>query len=122
MGGNPARRTAVTPRRGDVWLLDLGEAIGHEQGGRRPAVVVSDDAVNEGPAGLVIVVPITTTPRGLPSHVELHDATTGLHELSYAKGEDVKSVSDQRLIARLGAIPPDAMALLDQVLRYLLRL
>lgn len=112
----------MNPRRGDVWLVDLGDPIGHEQGGRRPAVVVSDDGLNEGRAGLVIVVPITAAPRGVPSHIELDDTTTGLDEISYAKGEDVKSISEQRLIARLGAVSPEAMAGIEQVLRYLLRL
>ena len=70
--------------------------------GRRPAVVVSADRLNESPAGVVIVVPCTTTPRGLPSHVELDPDSAGLDDVSYAKCEDVKSVSDQRLIVRLG--------------------
>lgn len=122
MGWDLARRRQVNPRRGDVWLVDLGDPIGHEQGGRRPGVVISDDGLNEGRAGLVIVVPITTTLRGVPSHIELDDTMTGLDEISYAKGEDVKSISEQRLIARLGAVSPEAMAGIEQVLRYLLRL
>ena len=90
--------------------MDFGEPIGREQAGRRPALVVSEDALNEGPAGLVIVVPITSTRRGLPSHVELDDAMTGLDEVSYAKGEDVKSVSQHRLVVRLGVAPPAGVA------------
>lgn len=112
----------MTARRGEVWLVDFGEPIGREQAGRRPAVVVSDDDLNDGPAGLVIVVPLTTARRGLPSHVELDDPATGLDQVSYAKGEDVKSVSEQRLVARLGAVPVEAMFELDRVLRFLLRL
>lgn len=112
----------MKPRRGDVWLVDLGEPIGHEQGGRRPVVVVSDDEVHDGRSGLVIVIPLTTTRRGLPSHIELDDPATGLDEVSYAKCEDVRSMSDRRLIARLGAVPPPALTSMEQVLRYLLRL
>jgi mRNA interferase MazF len=112
----------VTPRHGEIWLLDFGEPIGRAQSGRRPAVVVSDNEVNDGPAGLVIVVPITSTRRGLPSHVELDGADTGLDEVSYAKCEDVRSVSERRLIARLGVAPDTAVLEVKRALRFLLDL
>lgn len=112
----------MSVRRGEIWLLDFGEPIGREQSGRRPAVIVSDDEVNDGPSGLVIVVPITSSRRGLPSHIELDDPTTGLEEISYAKCEDVKSVSTERLIARLGTAPAPAMFAAERALRFLLAL
>lgn len=109
----------MSARRGEIWLVDLGEPIGREQAGRRPAVVVSADALNESPAGVVIVVPCTTTRRGLPSHVEL-DPETGLEQVSYAKCEDVKSISDRRLIARLGSVNDEALFAMARSLRFLL--
>lgn len=108
--------------RGEVWLVDFGTPIGHEQGYRRPAVVVSDDRLNGSRAELVIVIPTTTTRRGLPSHVEIEPGDSGLAELSYAKGEDVKSVSTQRLIRRLGTLSADRLNRVEQVLRLLLGL
>ncbi len=90
-------------RRGDVWLVDFGWPIGREQAGRRPAVIVSDDLMNAGPSGLVIVVPMTSTQRGLPSHVEV-DSAAGLDASSYAKCEDVKSISTERLVHVIGAV------------------
>ena len=69
---------------------------------------------------MVIVVPSTTAHRGLPSHVELDPESTGLDEVSYAKCEDVKSVSDQRLIARLGAANDEARFAIARALRFLL--
>jgi len=112
----------VTAHRGDVWLVDFGEPVGHEQSGRRPAVVVSADPLNESRAGVVIVVPTTTTPRHLPSHVELDQAGSGLDELSYAKCEDVKSISEQRLIGQLGAVSDVVMFEIARALRFLLDL
>ena len=96
--------------------------MGAEQAGRRPAVVVSDDELNDGPSGLVIVIPITSTRRALPSHIELDDRSTGLDEVSYAKCEDIKSVSDRRLITRLGVAPTPAMFSIGRTVRYLLAL
>ena len=109
-------------RRGEVWLVDFGDPVGSEQSGRRPAVVVSADRLNESRAGVVIVVPTTTALRGLPSHVEIEPNGSGLDEVSYAKCEDVKSVSTQRLIGRLGAVNDETTFQIARVLRFLLDL
>jgi mRNA interferase MazF len=110
----------VSPRQAKAWLLDFGDPVGREQSGRRPAVVVSPDLLNDSRAG--IVVPITTTYRGLPSHIEIDPINSGLDEISYAKCEDVKSVSEQRLIARLGAVDQQAIFQIGRALRFLLDL
>ena len=108
--------------RGEVWTVDFGEPIGREQAGRRPAVVVSADPLNASRAEVVIVVPCTTVRRDLPSHVELEPKTSGLKTVSYAKCEDVKSVSTERLVRRLGVAGDDELFALGRVLRFLLDL
>jgi mRNA interferase MazF len=110
----------VTHHRGEVWLVDFGEPVGREQSGRRPAVVVSADPLNESRAGVLIVVPTTTTRRGLPSHVEIEPGNSGLDDLSYAKCEDVKSISERRLIARLGSVTDVVAFDIGRALRFLL--
>lgn len=112
----------MNPLRAEVWLVDLGEPVGREQAGHRPAVVVSADALNEGPAGVVIVVPLTRARRELPSHVEVEPGPSGLDDVSYAKCEDVKSISDRHMVARLGRVGPDTMHEIGRGLRYLLDL
>jgi mRNA interferase MazF len=112
----------MRPRRGEVWLVDFGEPVGREQSGRRPAVVVSADALNEGPADVIMVVPCTTTHRGLPSHIEIEPGDSGLDVVSYAKCEDLKSISQQRLITRLGQVGPHVIFEIGRVLRFLLEL
>ena len=112
----------MIPSRGEVWLVDFGDPVGHEQGYRRPAVIVSSNDLNRGPAGLAIVVPTTSTPRNLPSHVELEAGETGLDVTSYAKAEDVKSVSTDRLVARLGITPLLVLYELDDALRVVMEL
>lgn len=109
-----------TPLRGEIWLTDFGTPIGHEQGFRRPAVVMSADRLNASRAGLVIVVPMTTTRRNLPSHVEIEAGSSGLAQTSYAKAEDIKSVSVERLVHRIGQAPPTDLAILKRALGLLL--
>ena len=112
----------MIPRRGELWLVDFGEPVGREQAGIRPALVVSTDALNEGPAGVVLAVPLTSARRELPSHVEIEPGESGLDQASYAKCEDVKSISERRLIDRLGVVGPEPLFEIGRVLRYLLEL
>lgn len=55
--------------RGDVWLVNLNSVRGHEQSGTRPALVVSDDMFNHSLAEMIIVVPITSKDKGIPTHI-----------------------------------------------------
>ena len=70
----------------------------------------------------MIVVPTTTARRGLPSHVEIEPDTSGLDHPSYAKCEEIKSISEQRLIARLGSVPDTVTFAISRALRFLLDL
>lgn len=110
------------PCRGDVWLLDLDPTRGHEQAGKRPGLIVSADPLNHGPAGLVIIVPITTREWGIPFHIRLDSNEGGLRQVSFAKCEDVRSVSADRLMRRMGRIAPDTMEKVEEGLRILLNL
>lgn len=101
-------------------MVDFGDPVGHEQGYRRPALVVSADRMNASRAGLVIVVPITRTRRDLPSQVEIEPDAAGLRDLSYAKCEDVKSVSRERLVHRIGRTPDDVLFGVTAVIRTLI--
>ena len=112
----------MNAHRGEIWLVDFGDPVGHEQAGTRPAVVVSADPLNDSPAGVVVVIPITTTYRDLPKHVEIDPSSSGLDEISYAKCEDIKSISEQRLIRRLGAVEDEVTYQIARVLRFLLDL
>ena len=112
----------MTPQRGEVWVVDFGESLGHEQAGFRPAVVVSADRLNESPAGVLMVVPGTTARRDLPSHIEIEPGDSGLDQVTYAKCEDLKSISEKRLISRLGRVGSDVMFEIGRVLRFLLDL
>jgi len=123
MGFDAPRWVGVSvAQRGEVWLVDLGEPIGREQDGRRPAVVVSADRWNELPSGVVVIVPITTARRDLEIHVELESGDSGLDVTSYAKTEEMRSISDQRLLQRLGRIGPAAQFAIGRALRFVLEL
>jgi mRNA interferase MazF len=110
------------PLRGDIWLVDLNPVRGHEQSGRRPGLVFSVNIFNQGPADLVVVLPITTRPKGIPFHVEVRDSEGGLKQRSFIKCEDIRSISKERLSKRLGAVSSATMGLVEDRLRILLGL
>jgi len=111
---------AEEPRRGDVWLVDLGDPIGHEAAFVRPALVVSDDPSNR--YGLVTVCPIGRARRDYPTRIEIVPGTSGLDESSYVQGEQVRTISTNRLVHRLGRAETAVEHEVSRVLRLLLRL
>lgn len=48
------------PLRDEVWLADLHPIRGREQTGERPVLIVSTDRFHQGPAELVVVLPVTS--------------------------------------------------------------
>ena len=102
--------------------MDLDPTRGHERAGKRPALVVSVDQFNEGPAGLVVLLPLTTTERSVPLHVEVTPPDGGLRSRSFVKCEDVRSVAKERLIERWGLVSTATMSLVEDRLRILLAL
>lgn len=60
--------------QGDIVYLDFDPQAGHEQKGRRPALVVSNNLFNR-VSNLTMVCPITHTDRGHPFHVRLDGRT-----------------------------------------------
>jgi mRNA interferase MazF len=112
----------MTANRGEVWQVDLEPIRGHEQGGRRPALVVSSDNLNHGPAGLVVLLPFTTVEKRIPLHVPVEPPEAGLRRRSFVKIEDIRSVSIARLGRRLGTVSAQTMEAVETRLRVLLDL
>lgn len=108
--------------RGDVYLADLAEPVGREQLLRRPVVVVSAQAWLESAPPVVAVVPVTRTRRDRSTHVEIEPGASGLSATSYAKCEDVRSISPLRLERPFGHVDDLVTARIDTILRRILGL
>ena len=110
------------PSRGEVWLVDLNPTKGHEQAGIRPGLVVSNDIFNHGPAGLVVLLPLTTRDRGISLHIGVDPPEAGLRERSFVKCEDVRSVAKERLVSRWGTVSSTTVDEVEDRMRILLDL
>ena len=101
------------PRKGDLITLCFDPQAGHEQRGRRPALVVSNDLFNKH-TGLCIACPITNTDRRHPFHVAVppSEGVTG-----FVMVERVKSIDyHARRAKHIGKAPSP---MLDEVLSIL---
>ena len=93
---------------GDVLLADLDPA-GHEQGGRRPVLVLSGPSYNELRNEQLIVAAITSRQRGLPFHIPA-GADSGLRTPSWVQSESVRAISVQRVVRPVGRARPETVA------------
>jgi len=82
---------AYIVRQGDIIKMDFNPTKGHEQQGRRPAVVVSNASYNKFARGVAIVCPITNTDRGFPLQPKLDDrtVTSGVVMTDHVKALDL---------------------------------
>ena len=94
-----------SPLQGEIWLFDPDPVKGNEIGKKvRPALVVSNNLLNKGPSGLVIVVPVTSKNKGIPSHIRIDPPDGGVKQPSFAMCEHLRSISKERLIKRFGKV------------------
>jgi mRNA interferase MazF len=94
------------PERGDIVWLSFDPQAGHEQAGRRPAVILSPALYNGG-SGLAIAVPITSHIKGYPFEVEL---PTNLEVAGVVLADHLKSVDWRaRKARRIGTLPYETL-------------
>lgn len=101
------------PRKGDFVAVDLDPQTGHEQRGRRPALVISNDLFNKA-TGLCVACPVTNTRRDYPFHVAIPEGfgVTGVVMVEQVKSLDFRA----RRVKRIGPAP---QAVLEEVLSIL---
>lgn len=90
------------PARGEVVWLEFSPQAGHEQSGRRPAVVISPQAYN-GKVGLALFCPITSRVKGYPFEVTLPEDldVDGVILVDQLKSLDWRA----RRVRRIGSLP-----------------
>jgi mRNA interferase MazF len=111
-------------RRGEVWLYSADPTVGDEIGKTRPAIIVSNNDL--GTLRLKIVVPITGWQEvfeqvGWMVPIE-PTQTNGLTKQSAADTFQIRSVSQQRLVKRIGTLSEIKMELISEALALVLKI
>lgn len=107
---------AYVPDAGDIVWLDFSPQSGHEQAGRRPAVVISPAAYNR--FGLMLCCPLTTKVKGYPFEVTIEADRGGVVLADQVKSLDWRARNAQRKGAvsgsELSQIRAKALALIGR--------
>mgnify|MGYP000079453027 CR=1 FL=1 len=108
--GKTRKTYAVLFKRGEIYLADLDPVRGHEQAGTRPVLIIQNDIGNRY-SSTTIVAAITSriSKKRLPVHVEISAQETGLPRDSVVLLEQIRTLDKERLIKRMGRLPPDKM-------------
>ena len=107
-------------KKGELWLVELPSVNSHEQGGTRPALIISDPEANT-----VVILPFTSNVQALrfPHTVEVNSSKrNGLTELSIALVFQVRAIDRKRLKIKVGEIEEGKMKEIDILLKKLLQL
>lgn len=105
----------VRVRRGEIYSAQLDPAIGHEQRGMRPVLVIQNDTGNQN-SGTTIVAAITSRGKPhIPTHVLLYGAT-GVSDGSCVMLEQIRTLDVSRIRQRLGRVSAAQMRSIDMAL------
>lgn len=106
-------------KRGEIYIVDLGAGgiLGHEQGGRRPMLIVQNDVGNKH-SPTVIVAALTSNLRKnkMPTHVRINSASSGLPRESIVLLEQLQTIDKCRLIRRIGSADTRTMRQVDEAI------
>ena len=109
-------------RRGDVVIVRLDPAEGHEMNKTRPAVVVQNDVGNEN-SSTTIVAPATGTYRGYPFEVLVEASDSPFEKDSAVRLDQIRVVSiEERIHSVVGSLDTTTMAEIDEALKLSLAL
>ena len=114
----------ASPRKGDIFVLDLPDVGGHVQAGRRPGVVVQADRFAR--SGTVVLCPMTSSapaddhPR--PHRVPVARAESGLDRDGWVKVDQLVTAPAAMLQGPVARLAPAAIDRLNVALRFVLDL
>ncbi len=105
--------------RGDIVWADLNPAIGHEQAGLRPVLVLSHDVFNER-SGTVIAVALTNQPQRAAFPLALELENSKLPKKSWVKISQIRTLSVKRLAKKIGKVTPEELNLIVEGLNEII--
>mgnify|MGYP000924608405 CR=1 FL=1 len=119
---NARMNNTIFPRRGQIWIADLGSPSGSEQRGKRPVLVVQNDTGNEH-SPVVIVSSITSgKKRFTTTHVFVKRILCGLRSDSTIMLEHLRTIDKSLLIRPVATLPPSIMREVNEKLKISLGL
>jgi mRNA interferase MazF len=105
--------------QGDIWEINLSPTVGAEIKKKRPALIISDDAMGLLP--LKVIVPITEWKDrfdGAPWMVKIEpDSHSGLLKTSALDTFQIRSVSTRRIVKRIGVVSDEVLEKVKEAIK-----
>ena len=103
--------------RGEIYYANLSPSQGSEQGGFRPVIILQNNTGNRH-SPTTIIAPLTTKlgKKLLPTHIELREGC-GAPADSLVLLEQSRTIDKMRLSNKLGVVPPEIMAKIDEAIK-----
>ena len=108
----------MTPKRGQIWWINLDPTVGSEIRKQRPCVVVSHDTVNK-LRRTPVVVPLSNSPKAFPPVVV---ATPSAGSNSVAVVDQIRAVDKRRFVSAKGFLSTDDLEVLEEAIGRVLDL
>lgn len=102
-------------KRGEIYYADLSPAVGSEQDGLRPVIVLQNDMGNKhGPTTIVAAITSRESKAHLPTHVKI--STDGLKASSIVLLEQIRTIDKSRLEQYVGRAEKDTIGRIDHAI------
>lgn len=109
-------------KRSEIWVVDLGNPKGSEQGYTRPCIVISNDYNNQYSNQIQVVSVTSSNKKDLPVHFRIKKGKFGLYDNSIILAETIQQVNKSQFKYYMGKLDESTMELLDDKLRIQLAL
>lgn len=107
----------LTPRRGDVFLVNFDPTVGSEIQKTRPAVIIQNNIGNRySPVTIVAALSSADTDALYPTEVAIKAGEGGLDRPSVALLNQLRTIDKQRLVRKMGSLSANAMRQVDAAL------
>ena len=106
-----------TIKRGDICYADLSPAVGSEQGGTRPVLIVQNNIGNKHSPTVIVAVLTSKSKRKLPTHITINSGEGNIAMDSTVLLEQLRTIDKFRLQKYVGSVSNEVM---DQVDRAML--
>lgn len=105
-------------QRNDIYLVNLDPVQGSEQGGLRPALLISNDIGNKySPCVIVAILTSRNNKAHMPTHIWLNPHTQGLSKHSMVECEQLRTIDKNRLVRYIGHISEEDSLKVDNALK-----
>lgn len=113
-------RMARVVNRGDIWLVNLDPGFGREIHKKRPALIISANAIHQNTANAIIIPASSQVPKTIGVEMVLVGKKEGLDKSSVLLPVFIRHIDQERLIKKIGSLPKVKMREVEEAIKIVL--